>query len=194
MSSGSRFENFKEYFRKRDINAVTGLRLVMGWVFFSSGLGKLAGNGLQYSYASTFLTEAVPIKTPEIAFSFPEFIQIPGLILVKTGTFVLEPLMQLFASIPFIGGLVVLTELFIGLSLLLGIFTRIGSLIGSFMMILFYYGNAEWSHGLLNSDAVYFFVLIFLISMRAGEKMSLDSYIKEKYEIENEGLKKLLGL
>lgn len=174
--------------------AVILLRLAIGWVFLSSGLRKLVQGGLEYSYASKYLAEAVPVTTPEVAFGFPDILQIPGLLLVKSGAVIVEPLMQFFASLPFIGTLVILTELFIGLSLILGVFTRIGSVIGAFMMLLFYYGNAEWGHGLLNSDMMYLILLVSLIWMKAGEKMSLDSYIREKYEIENKALDKLLGL
>lgn len=102
--------------------------------------------------------------------------------------------MHFLASIQFIGPLVVVIELVIGLSLLLGLFTRIGSIIGAFMMVLFYYGNAERGQGLLNSDIMYLILLLSLVSMKAGEKMSLDSYILQKYEIENKILKKVLGL
>jgi len=182
------------FLRKPELNTVTVLRFVMGWIFFSSGLSKLAENGLEYSYASKYLTEAVPIATLEFAFSFPELLQIPGLVLVKTGALVVEPLMQLFASLPFIGTLVIVTELFVGLSLVLGLFTRIGSLTGAFMMLLFYYGNAEWSKGLLNSDMVYLILLLALISLKAEEKFSLASCIKERYDIGNKVLKKALGL
>jgi thiosulfate dehydrogenase [quinone] large subunit len=181
------------FLTKPGINTVTALRLVMGWIFFSSGLSKLAGNGLEYSYASEYLTQAVPITTPSFAFSFPEILQVPGLMLVKAGAFIVEPLMQVFGSLQFIGPLVIITELFIGLSLLLGLFTRIGSITGVFMMLMFYYGNADWSHGLLNSDIVYLTLLLALISLNAERNLSLDSYITEKYEIENKALKALFG-
>ncbi len=194
MNSKKYLGQVQEFFHKPEINAVTGLRLVMGWVFLSSGLGKLAENGLEYSYASTYLSKAVPITTPEIAFTFPELLQIPGLVLVKTGAYITEPLMQLFATLPFIGTAVIVTELLIGVSLILGLFTGIGSLTGAFMMLLFYYGNAEWSQGLLNSDMVYLILLLSLISLKAGEKLSMDNYIAEKYEIENKVLEKALGL
>lgn len=194
MDSKSLPNKMRSFVQKPEINAVTGLRLVMGWVFLSSGLSKFAGNGLGYSYASTYLSEAIPIATPEIMISFPEILQIPGLLLVKAGAVIVEPLMQVFASLPFIGALVVITELVIGLSLILGLFTKMGSVIGAFMMLLFYYGNAEWNHGLLNSDLVYLILLLSLIALNVGEKMSLDSYIAENYEIENKVLKRVLGL
>lgn len=187
-------EVLRRIFHKPEMDAVTVLRLVMGWVFLSSGLSKLAENGLQYSYASTYLSKALPVNTPEIAFSFPDFLQIPGLLLVKAGAVTIEPLIQIFSTLPFIGSLVVITELFIGFSLIFGLFMRLGSLIGSFMMVLFYYGNADWGHGLLNSDMVYLVLLLSLVALDAQEKFSLDSYISEKYEIENEMVEKVLGL
>lgn len=61
------------------------------------------------------------------------------------------------------------------------------------MMLLFYYGNAEWSQGLLNSDMMYLILFLSLIAMKAEDKMSVDSYITEKYEIENKIIKRLLG-
>ncbi|MFB6174848.1 MAG: TQO small subunit DoxD [Candidatus Nanohalobium sp.] len=174
--------------------AKIALRVSMGWIFLTAGLSKLVEHGLAYPKASGYLSSAVPIATPKITLGFPEIIGLPGLLLVKAGTFLVEPLMQLLASAPFIGTLVVASELFIGLSLLLGLLTWLGSGLGAFMMLLFYYGNAEWSHGLLNSDAVYLILLISLIAFRAGENFSLDSYISEKIETDNRILKAFLGV
>ncbi|MFB6166653.1 MAG: DoxX family protein [Candidatus Nanohaloarchaea archaeon] len=159
--------------------AVLGLRLMMGWVFLHSGLSKLAENGLAYGYASKYLSGATPAASPHIAFSFPEILGIPGAAVVKAGAAVAAPLFELLASLPFIGTLVVITEISIGLALILGGFTRLASYVGAFMMFLFYYGNAAWKHGLLNGDAVYLFVLLALACLGAGRIFGLDETLRE---------------
>ena len=81
-----KIQNYLQIIRENlQENAVTLLRLAIGWVFLSSGLGKLAENGLEYSYASKYLTEALPLTTPEIAFGFADILQIPGLYSSKQG-------------------------------------------------------------------------------------------------------------
>jgi thiosulfate dehydrogenase [quinone] large subunit len=188
----------REYLGKISVKpktaAVLALRLSLGWIFFTSGLSKLVEHGFAYSQASGYLNSAVPITTPELALSFPEIIGLPGLLLVKAGTILVEPLMQIFASTPFIGALVVLSELFIGLSLILGLLTRVGSGLGVLLMLMFYYGNAEWSHGLLNADMVYLILFLSLIGLRAEEKLSLDSYISEKMKKDDRVLRALIGV
>lgn len=158
--------------------AVLGLRLTMGWILFHSGLSKLA-DGLAYPYAATYLSEAVPVAQPEIAFTFPEVIGIPGALLVSAGAVVVEPLLALFAAVPHIGKLVILTELFVGTALLLGAVTRLASLTGAFLMLLFYYGNAEWEHGLLNGDAVYLFAFLSIAMLGAGRVAGLDARLRD---------------
>ncbi|MFB6143834.1 MAG: DoxX family protein, partial [Candidatus Nanohaloarchaea archaeon] len=177
----------------RSGRVAVAFRLMMGWIFLTSGLSKLEG-GFSYGYASQYLSKAVPVQTPELVMSFPEILGVPGLLLVKLGTFVMEPLLSFFSGLPFIGQLVIITELFIGLSLVLGLLTRLGSVTGVFMMIMFYYGNADWGHGLLNADIVYMAVFISLIVLDAGRTLSLDSYISEKIETDNRILKAFLGV
>lgn len=186
-------ERFPELPEDRKSQVTVTFRAIMGWIFLTSGLSKLEG-GFSYSYASQYLSKAVPVQTPELAMTFPEILGLPGLILVKLGALVVEPFLTFFASIPFIGQLVIVTELFIGLSLLLGLLTRLGSITGIFIMLMFYYGNAEWSHGLLNSDIVYMAVLASLIALGAGRNVSLDRYIREKLEEDNRIVKALIGV
>lgn len=194
MGSEDYLPDFRGLVGRFDLDILTAVRFMMGWVFLGSGIGKLAESGLNYGYASQYLAKATPVQTPQIAFTFPEVLQIPGILLIEAGALILEPLMVYFASLEFIGAMVVVTELFIGVSLLLGFLTRPGAVLGSFMMLMFYYGNAAWKNGLLNSDFVYLVLIVFIAVSRAGERMRLDSYLGKKYEVENEVLKRVLGL
>lgn len=194
MNLGEEYVSYlKRLFNGFQIDLLTAVRFMMGWVFFSSGLAKLMENGLNYGYASKYLAEAASIKAPQIAFTFPEILQLPGVLLIEGVAFLMEPMMTYFSSLNFIGALVIITELFIGLSLLLGFLTRPGAIIGSFMMVMFYFGNSAWGNGLLNSDFVYLVLMVFIAVSKAGERIRLDSYLMKKYKIENKALKKFLG-
>ncbi|MFB6115158.1 MAG: DoxX family membrane protein [Candidatus Nanohalobium sp.] len=174
--------------------AVLGLRVMMGWIFLTSGLSKLIDNGFAYKYASIYLSKATPVAVPDISMSFPEVLGAPGILLVEAGTFVVEPLMNIFASLSFIGPLVVLTELLLGTALLLGVLTRLAAVGGSVLMVFFYYGNAEWKHGLVNGDFVYMAVLVALAAFNAGKIYGADSYISKNLRPENKWLKLVLGV
>lgn len=173
--------------------AVVGLRLTIGWVFLHSGLGKLA-DGLTYSYASTYLSEAAPVATPGVALTFPEVLGAPGALLVQALAPVANLIFPILADMPYIGTLVIFTEIAIGLSLILGAFTRLGSYAGAFMMFLFFFGNADWEHGLMNADAIRLIVFLAVAAMGAGRICGVDRYLEERAFVqERPWLRYLLG-
>lgn len=161
--------------------ALLATRLVMGWIFFYSGFSKLVEDGLAYGYASTYLSEAVPLSTPEITLSLPGLVELPLALLANAVAIPLEPFFSLLASFPYIGTLVVLSEILFGLAILLGGLTRLTGLGAGFMMLMFYFGNAEWSHGLINGDFLYMFLYLVLACAAAGRYKGIDARLHERY-------------
>lgn len=163
-------------------HALLGARLIMGWLFFAAGVTKLAEGGLNFGYASVYLSQAVPISTPAFSLGFPGILQAPGLAVLKAGAFLIEPLFQFMAGLPFMGSLVVVTQLLVGIALILGAFTRLSGLVGAFMATMFYYGNAEWSHGLVNGDLIYVYLFLVVAFTASGRIYGLDARL-ENYDL-----------
>lgn len=88
------------------------------------------------------------------------------------------------ASIPNIGAIVVISEIFIGFGVFFGAFKRLFSIIGSFMMLFFYYGNAEWSHGLINGDMMYLLVFVAVATAGAGRFWGLDEWLADRWGVD----------
>ncbi|MDY6770404.1 MAG: DoxX family protein [Candidatus Nanohaloarchaea archaeon] len=171
-----------------------GTRLLIGWIFFYSGISKLVENGLAYGYASTWLKEATPIASPTIETGLPGLLQAPIAAVVKLGAVVIEPVFQSLTSLSFIGSLVVIFEIGIGIGLLFGVATRLFSLFGAGMMMMFYYGNAEWSHGLVNGNLVYMFLFVFAAVAGAGRIAGVDAWLEQQNIVqEHPPLRYLLG-
>lgn len=169
------------------------LRVMMGWIFLHAGLDKLE-SGIHYTYASVYLQEAAPIATPELQMTISHLIEFPLYPFVKAGAFIAEPLMQLFATWPFLGTLVILGELFVGVALILGVLTRLGGYTGAFFMFLFFYGNADWTHGFLNADLVYLVLFVLIAEIGAGQVYGLDERLREHAFVEKHPwLQSLLG-
>lgn len=78
-------------------------------------------------------------------------------------------------------------ELLIGLGLLVGGLTRLAAFWGAFMMLMFYFGNWDVAHGLVNGDFAYMLVFLAVAAFGAGRILGVDSYI-EAYEIDGEPL------
>ncbi len=165
--------------RETEQYGILAVRLIMGWLFLYSGLSKLLTDGLSYGYASTYLTEATPLSTPEISTSLPGLLELPCAALMTAFSYLVEPVVHILAGLSFIGPLVVVTEIAVGLAVLTGGATRLFSSIGAFMMVLFYYGNADWSHGLLNSDMVYLLLFLIIAVTGAGRFFGLDKRLLE---------------
>jgi thiosulfate dehydrogenase [quinone] large subunit len=78
-------------------------------------------------------------------------------------------------------------EFLIGLGLLVGAFTRLAAFWGAFMMLMFYLGNWEVQHGVINGDFAYMLVFLAVAAFGAGHILGLDSVI-ERYEVDGEAL------
>jgi thiosulfate dehydrogenase [quinone] large subunit len=131
------------------------LRVITGWWFFHSGLSKLLGDGLNYTFGWIYLrgmgdTVLGPLAT-WMGYNFPNVIE---------------------AMVP-------IGELLIGLGLLVGALVRLASLFGMFFMSLFWVGNADFGHGLVNGDLMGLLMFATMIVLAAGRYYGLDAVLEQ---------------
>jgi len=148
---------------------VAMLRVLTGWWFFHSGVTKLLDSGLSYGYAATYLE--------------------------GMGGTTLGPVATFLAGFPdLIGAMVVIFETLIGLALIAGLLTRLASFGGVIFMSLFWVGNAEFGHGLVNSDFMGLLLFVTMIVFAAGRYYGLDAFVEKLSFVQNNPkLKYLLG-
>ena len=144
---------------------ILALRLMMGLAFFQSGASKVLAGGFN---AAGYLQNAPPANGSPIADVF-----------VAMGN---TPWLVDFANIAVPWG-----EVLIGLGLLVGGLTRLAAFWGAVLMLMFYLGNWEISHGYINGDFAYMLVFLSVAAFGAGRVLGLDAYI-EQYEIDGQPL------
>lgn len=147
------------------------LRITLGWMFFYAGITKVLNP--QWS-ASGYLQGA---KT------FAGFYQ-----------WLLQP--DVLPIVNFVNewGLTLL-----GIALILGVFVRVGSLLGSLLMLMYYFPILQFPYPnvhsyLVDEHIIYIAALLFLAAMRAGRIWGLENWcsnlpICRRYP----ALRKLLG-
>ncbi|MFC4450896.1 DoxX family protein [Halorussus aquaticus] len=143
---------------------VLALRLMMGYAFLHSGWSKLtAAEPFDAAGYLTNVTAASPL-----AGLFHWMGQTPWFV-------------------EFVNLAVPWGEFLVGLGLLVGALTRLAAFFGAFMMLLFYFGNWEVQHGLVNGDFAYMLVFLAVAAFGAGRILGLDALI-ETYETGSETL------
>jgi thiosulfate dehydrogenase [quinone] large subunit len=115
--------------------------------------------------------------------------------LTKTKTF--HDVFALFAApdvLPYTNLLVEWGHLLIGLSLLVGLLTRISAAFGTLLMIVYYFGHMDFpfvdgkENFIMEYHLVYAGVLLWLIAVKAGHVWGLDGWIErqgilERYQV-----------
>jgi thiosulfate dehydrogenase [quinone] large subunit len=139
---------------------ILALRLMMGIAFLWSGADKVLSG--EFS-AAGYLVNAPPANGSPVADLF--------VTMGQTGWFV-----------DFVNVAVPWGELFIGLGLIFGAFTRLAAFFGAFMMLMFYLGNWSVAHGYINGDFAYMLVFLSVAAFGAGRILGLDQYI-EQYDV-----------
>ena len=140
---------------------VLALRLMLGYAFAHAGVAKIVGP--EAFDAKGYLLFAVPENGgPAVGF------------------------LQLFATndllLQFVNVAVPWGELAIGLGLIFGVLTRLAAFWGAIMMLMFYLGNWDIAHGVINGDFTYMLLFLALAAFGAGRILGLDAYI-EQYEV-----------
>ena len=146
------------------------LRVITGWWFFQSGMGKLLQNGLNFTAGPGYLkgmgnTVLGPVAT-FMGYNMPGLVE---------------------AMVP-------LGETLIGLGLIAGVLVRLASFFGMFFMSLFWVGNADFGHGMVNGDLMGLLLFLTMIVFAAGRYWGLDAILEQTSFVENHPrLRYLLG-
>jgi thiosulfate dehydrogenase [quinone] large subunit len=139
---------------------VLALRLMMGIAFATAGIDKILGE----FGAAGYLTNVAATNGNPLA-----------------GMFAWMGTTEWFVA--FLDIAVPWGELFIGLGLIFGVLTRLAAFWGAFMMLMFYFGNWDIAHGLINGDFAYMLVFLAVAAFGAGRILGLDTFI-EQYEVD----------
>ncbi len=144
------------------------LRVTVGIIFLWAGLEKLlapapfdAGGFLKFATAGTL---GWPFVSGEIA----------------EGT-VFNPTQALWTGLAanatamsIINVLVPLGQIGIGISLILGLFTRFGAAMGALMMTFFFFAAWDFAYGIVNQHLAYALICVALVGLGAGRYYGLD--------------------
>jgi thiosulfate dehydrogenase [quinone] large subunit len=147
-------------------------RIVIGIIFLWAGLEKAIGTGLGVWNADGFLQFGTngsvgwPFVTGEVA---------EGTIFNPTHEFWVG-LVGTGAS-DVIAYLVPLGQMGIGVSLILGLFTRFGAAMGTLMMLFFFVAAWDFEFGIVNQHLTYAVVTFGLAVIGAGNYYGLDAIV-----------------
>ncbi|TKX74397.1 DoxX family protein [Halorubrum sp. GN11_10-6_MGM] len=136
---------------------ILALRLMIGLAFFQSGLDKVLSG--EFSAAGYLQNAPAANGSP------------------AAGLFTAMGENALFVD--FVNVAVPWGEVLIGLGVIVGFLTRLASFWGAFMMLLFYLGNWDISHGYINGDFAYMLVFLSVAAFGAGRILGLDSFVEE---------------
>ncbi|WP_245998411.1 DoxX family membrane protein [Halalkalicoccus subterraneus] len=160
------FENVPtEGIRSRIAGVAVGLRLLMGWIFLTAGIGKLTGEPFD---AAGYLANVDPTSPTA------------GLY----GAMAANPMLMDLINVAVPWG-----QVLIGLGLLVGGLVRVAAFFGALQMAAFYFGNWELAGayevltGFVTSELVYLAVLVAIGALAAGRYWGLDAIIA-RYERE----------
>jgi thiosulfate dehydrogenase [quinone] large subunit len=148
-------------------------RIVIGIIFLWAGLEKVLGSGAAGFDASGFLkfgtagTVGWPFVTGDVA---------QGTIFNPTHDF-WTGLAANDAAMSIINILVPYGQIGIGVSLILGLFTRFGAAMGTLMMIFFFFAAWDFEFGIVNQHLTYAVVTFGLAVIGAGNYFGLDAIV-----------------
>jgi len=146
------------------------LRVAVGLIFLTAGIQK-AFLGAEPFSAAGFLKFATG-GTPFLG------VPVEGVVYNPTQGFwvALAGNADLIGVINF---LVVFGQIAIGTALILGLFTRFASLMGTLMMLFFFVAAWEFEHGIVNQHLTYALVTAFIGYIGAGRYYGLDAVLEK---------------
>jgi len=147
---------------------VLALRLMMGGAFFWAGWSKLSFVAGEAFDATGYLRFATVANGSPVADLFVAMSNVPWLMSLAN---VLVPW----------------GELLIGVALILGAVVRLAAFFGALLMGMFYLGNWDIAHGVINGDFAYMLVFLAVAAFAAGRIIGLDQLI-ERYEVGGQAL------
>lgn len=131
------------------------LRLVTGWWFFHAGVTKLLEDGLAFTYGTAYMKGMTGTALGPIPVWMGENL-----------AWLIEPGVPLF-------------ETLIGLALMIGVVTRLAAVGGVIFMTLFWLGNADFGHGLVNADFMGLLLFVTILIVGAGRYYGLDGILAQ---------------
>ncbi len=156
--------------------AVAALRVVVGIIFLWAGLEKVVGAGAEGWTAAGFLQFGTggslgwPFVSGEVA---------EGTVFNPTQG-VWTAMAQNETLLGIVDVLVPWGQLGIGISLILGLFTRFGAAMGTLMMLFFFLAAWEFEFGVVNQHLAYAVVTAFIGYIRAGNYFGLDGAFADR--------------
>ena len=138
------------------------LRLVMGWIFLWAFVDKVFGLGFATTVDKSWLVGASPTS------GFLQF----GV----HGPF--ASFFQNLAGVPLVDWLFMFGLLFIGISLMLGIFVKLGGFSGVAMLVLMYLaiGLSPANNPFIDEHIVYILVMIILVLTNSGQYLGFGKW------------------
>jgi thiosulfate dehydrogenase [quinone] large subunit len=156
--------------RKAQVAVAIG-RIVIGVIFLWAGLGKLLGSGEEGFSAAGFLQFATggTLGWPFVAEG-------------TEGPF--NPTQDFWVGLAANEGMMSVVDLLvmfgqtaIGIALILGLFTRFAAVMGTLMMVFFFFAAWEFEHGIVNQHLTYAVVTFGLAVVGAGNYWGLDGML-----------------
>lgn len=146
------------------------LRIVVGIIFLWAGLEKVLGAGPEGFDAAGFLQFGT---AGSLAWPFVTT-PVEGQIYNPT-----QPIWTALAgnegAMSIVNILVPWGQIGIGISLVLGVLTRFGAVMGALMMLFFFFAAWEFEHGVVNQHLTYTVVCLALAGLGAGRYFGLDA-------------------
>ena len=159
---------------KVHMRGIALLRITVGIIFLWAGLEKLlapepfsAAGFLQFATAGTL---GWPFVSGEVA-EGTVFNPTQGVWLAIAGN---DALMSV------INVLVPLGQVGIGVSLILGLFTRFAAAMGTLMMLFFFFAAWDFGYGIVNQHLTYALICMTIFGLGAGRYYGLDGVIAER--------------
>ena len=149
--------------QNKKLSYVLGLlRLIIGWVFLWAFIDKVFGLGFATTADKAWLVGASPTA------GFLQF--------AVHGPF--ASFYQSLAGVPLVDWLFMLGLLFVGISLMLGIFVRLGSFAGIIMLALMYtaIGLFPANNPFIDEHIIYILILIVLILTNSGQYLGFGKW------------------
>jgi thiosulfate dehydrogenase [quinone] large subunit len=148
------------------------LRIVVGIIFLWAGLDKLLGGPAGGWTAAGFLGHATG---GSLGWPFVTGTPAAGTIYNPTHDLWVS-LSTNSTALAVINPLVVYGEIGIGISLILGLLTRFGAIMGALMMALFFVSGWAFTNGIVEEHLTYMVVLLAIAGLGAGKYYGLDEW------------------
>ena len=151
------------------------LRIAVGIIFLWAGLEKVLGSGAEGFSAAGFLQFGT---AGSLAWPFVTE-PVEGAIYNPTQAF-WTALAANQTAMSIVDILVPWGQIGIGVSLLLGLLTRFGAVMGALMMLFFFFAAWEFEHGIVNQHLTYAVVCLALAGLGAGRYFGLDGELADR--------------